>query len=150
MSLFLLHNPVYAYHASATTDFVAIAILFVYIFIATAHLLYSLIRRRSSRAWEKLSDWVALALSSRPDPQVLSNTCAGIEDPHTRAKNVRIIVRGGETAGKVDDEDEEAGEGGGTNFVREEEEVQMVFVDSMHDGTMFGRVEAGVKYGKMD
>ena len=81
---------------------------------------------------------------------MLSNTCAGIENSHTRAKNVRIIVRGGGTVEKADDEDEETGEVGSTNFVREEEEVQIVYVDSLHDGTMFGEVEAGAKYGKMD
>ena len=132
------------------TDFVSIAILSVYICVATTHLLYDLTRQRSSRAWEKLSDLLALAHSSRPEPEVLSNTCAGIENPHTRAKNVRIIVRGGGMVEKPVDEDVETGEVGSTNFFREEEEMQMLFVDSMHNGTMFGRVEAGAKYGKMD
>lgn len=50
---------------------------------------------------------------------------------------------------KDDDEDEETWEVGRKHFVRGKEEVQMAFVDSMHDGTMFGRVEAGAKYGKI-
>ena len=81
---------------------------------------------------------------------MLSNTCAGIENPHIRAKNVRILVRGDGMVEQDADEDEETGEVGRKHFVREEEEVQMVFVDNMHDGTMFGRVEAGAKFGKMD
>ncbi len=75
---------------------------------------------------------------------MLSNTCAGIENPYTRAKNVKIIVRGGGIVGKADDEDEEIGEVRSTKFIREEEEVQMVYVDSMHDGSMLGSVEVGV------
>ena len=63
---------------------------------------------------------------------------------------MRIIVRRGGMVETSDDEDDEIGEVGRTNFVREEEEVQMVFVDSMHNGTLFGMVQAGAKYGKMN
>lgn len=81
---------------------------------------------------------------------MLSNTCAGIENLYTRAKNVRIVVREGGTVENTNDEEEETGEVPRTGFIREEEEVQIVYVDSMYDGSMFGRVEAGTKYGKMD
>ncbi|KAL8731086.1 MAG: hypothetical protein Q9181_004432 [Wetmoreana brouardii] len=128
------------------TDFISITIIFVYLLIATAHLLYTLIRRRSSQAWRNLDDLLALAHSSRPEPRVLSNTCAGIKNPHVRARKVKILTRNG----MVDDEDEESGEGG-KKFGWEEEQVQMVFVDGVpHDNTVLGRVEAGVKYGEMD
>lgn len=50
----------------------------------------------------------------------------------------------------TNDEEEGTGEVRRTGFIREEEEVQIVYVDSMYDGSMFGRVEAGTKYGKMD
>lgn len=63
---------------------------------------------------------------------------------------MRIIVRGGGKAEKANDEEEETEEAGSTNFVKEGKELQMAFVDSMHDGTIFGRVEAGAEYGKMD
>ena len=59
---------------------------------------------------------------------------------------MRILVKGGRSVGKYDEEDEEAGR---KQFVREEEEVQMVFVDEMNDGTMYGEVQPGEKYGKM-
>ena len=81
---------------------------------------------------------------------MLSNTCAGIENRYTRAKNVRILVREGGTVENTNDEEEGTREVRRTDFIREEEEVQMVYVDSMYDGSMFGRVEAGMKYGKMD
>ena len=81
---------------------------------------------------------------------MLSNTCAGIENPYTRAKNVRIVVRGGGKVENADEEEEGTGEVRRTVFIREEEEVQMVYVDSMYDGSLFGMVQAGTKYGKMD
>ena len=80
---------------------------------------------------------------------MLSNTCAGIENPYTRAKNVRIVVRGGGIVESADDEEEGTGDVRRTNFIGEEEEVQMIYVDSMYDGSMFARVEADTKYGKM-
>ena len=52
--------------------------------------------------------------------------------------------------GKDADEDEGMGHEGSNQLFREEEELQMVFVDSTHDGTMSGRVEDGAKFGKMD
>ena len=63
---------------------------------------------------------------------------------------MRIVVRDCGTVENTSDEEEGTGEVPRTNFVREEEEVQMVYVDSMFDGSIFGRVEAGTKYGKMD
>jgi hypothetical protein len=63
---------------------------------------------------------------------------------------MRIFVRGDGLVEPDADEEEETGEVKRKHFVREEEEVQMIFVDNMHDGTMFGRVEAGAKFGRMD
>ena len=48
------------------------------------------------------------------------------------------------------DEEEWMGGSVAKAFERDEEAVQMRFVDSMHDGTTFGLVEARMKYGKMD
>lgn len=63
---------------------------------------------------------------------------------------MRIVVRGGGKVENADDEEDGTGDVQRTSFVREEEEVQMVYVDSMFDESIFGRVEAGTKYGKMD
>lgn len=85
----------------------------------------------------------------------------------TKAKAVRVVVMMGGGQGRdgtvVDDEaveeeesdDEEQRMKGISvmakhTFARDEEAVQMRFVESMHDGTTFGRVEAGMMYGKMD
>ncbi|KAL9611931.1 MAG: hypothetical protein Q9167_003454 [Letrouitia subvulpina] len=137
---------IYAYNASVKMDFISITIILVYLLIASAHLLYTLILRRSSQAWRSPDDLLALAHSSRPEPRVLSNTCAGMENTHVKARRVKILKRN-----KTADGDKESGEEGREYFGREEEQVQMVFVDSVpHDSTVLGRVEAGEKYGKMD
>ena len=142
---------VFAYRAKAKTDFASIAIVLVYVCIAMAHFLYCLIVQRSSRAWEKLEDLLALTHSSRPDSSVLSNTCAGMKDSGTRAKMVRIVVMAGGTEKSAEnDEEEQLGTSTLSALMRDDEEVQMRFADSMHDGTTFGRVEARTKYGKMD
>ena len=47
---------------------------------------------------------------------------------------MRIVVIGGGTVENADDE-EGTGEVRNTNFIREEEEVQMVYVDTMYDGS---------------
>ena len=62
---------------------------------------------------------------------------------------MRVVIRGGEIVESADDEEEGTGNVRRTNFVREEEEVQMVYVDSMYDGSIFARVDADTKYGKM-
>ena len=63
---------------------------------------------------------------------------------------MRIVVRESGTVKSTNDEKEGTGKVRRTDFIREEEEVQMVYVDSVYDGSLFGRVEAGTKYGKMD
>ncbi|KAL8828196.1 MAG: hypothetical protein Q9191_002735, partial [Dirinaria sp. TL-2023a] len=160
-------NDVYAYRASAKTDYASVSILLVYVCIATAHFLYCIIRRHSSCAWEKLDDLLNLALDSQPDPAVLSNTSAGMKISETKAKAVGIFAMKGGGQGRdaslVDDEEEEDEESDDeeqrakeisamakNKSARNEEAVQMRYVESMHDGKEFGRVKPGMRYGKMD
>ena len=93
-------------------------------------MVWTLVRRRNSGAWERLEDLLALLLSSRPEPSVLQNTCAGISQATTRSQNVRIVAIRDPWEG--------------------EERVQMVFTD---DGSRRedrpSDVEANVKYGKV-
>ena len=93
-------------------------------------MVWTLVRRRNSGAWERLEDLLALAHSSRPEPSVLQNTCAGISQATTRSQNVRIVAVRDPWEG--------------------EERVQMVFTD---DGSSredrAGDVEADVTYGKV-
>lgn len=127
---------VYAFRAAATTDYLSIAVLALYVLIALSHAAYTAIRGRSSRAWEKLEDFVVLMLNSRQAPDRLANTCAGVERARTKGLPSRIRVV----------------KSGGTSMQKQnaEEEVQLVFVDEQHDWTITGKVEPDTKYGKTD
>ena len=61
---------------------------------------------------------------------------------------MKILVRRGGNLRKDDAEDEDPAQAGISPLIREEEEVQMVFVDGMGDSTDFERIESGAKYGK--
>ena len=64
---------------SNRSDYGAVAICILYILIATSYLFYNLFRHRSSRAWEKLEELLALAHGSKTMPHMLENACAGID-----------------------------------------------------------------------
>ena len=61
-----------------------------------------------------------------------------------------VVMAGGTEKPEKSDEEEQMGTSALNAVMRDEEAVQMRFVDSMHDGTTFERVEARTKYGKMD
>ena len=122
---------VYAWRATATTDYLSIAVVLTYVCIALAHVLWVLVRRRSSNAWERLEDLLALAHSSQPEPSILQNTCAGIDRATTRSRCVRIIAVGHPSG--------------------EEEQVQIVFTDGdagRGRGARFRDVEVDKEYGR--
>lgn len=74
-----------------------------------------------------------------------------MKESSTKSKTVKIVVIGdGTDEPEEDDEEELMGESVVRAFGRDEEALQMRFVDSMHDGTTFGRVEVRTKYGKID
>ena len=104
--------------------------MLTYVCIALSHIAWTLIRRRSSGAWERLEDLLALAHSSQPDPSVLQNTCAGISLAKTMSQTVRIVATG------------YAAEG--------DEQVQMVFTDGdAGQGAVFSGVGVDERYGKV-
>lgn len=90
---------------------------------------------------------LAIAHSSRSEPDILANTCAGIKSRRIRARNVRILVRQrtGQANPSTDEGDVELGD----QFLVEEEQVQIVIGDKTSDEKL-SQVQAGVKYGKMD
>lgn len=61
-----------------------------------------------------------------------------------------VVMADGTEKPEEGDEEEQMGTSALNAVMRDEEAVQMRFVDSMYDGTTFGRVEARTKYGKMD
>ena len=84
---------------------------------------------------------------------VLDNTCAGMERARTKALNGRIVVVGKENESyeEATYEEEDGIELQDTTVPRGgEEEVQLVFLDDFRAKSPFGRIEPGMKYGKMD
>ncbi|KAL8635260.1 MAG: hypothetical protein Q9228_007231 [Teloschistes exilis] len=148
---------IYAFKARTPTDFGAIAVLALYIVIATIHTAHTIFRRRTLSAWQRLEDFAALLINSRQAPLALGDTCSGIECAATRAKAARIVVVGhGSTEGGVGSRHKDIEDSGGLEEQKEmeclgEEEVQLIFVEEAANGSRsLGRVEPDVKYGKLD
>lgn len=124
----------YAYKASRPTDYVSIAVLSVYIFIAFAHILRLLSTRRSSVCWDTVEELVLLAKTSdsRTEGTPLKNTSAGISLFPTMALRNRI-------RGRAADERKEG-----------QEELQLLIEKdfSRDDGTQ--EVKDGKEYGMVD
>ncbi|KAK4215713.1 hypothetical protein QBC37DRAFT_281040 [Rhypophila decipiens] len=79
-----------SYLARANTDYMSMAVLFVYILLAFRHILYLLWFRQSSTAWDSITELVALTLNSRPPLADLANTSAGIYCLNTFGKHFVI------------------------------------------------------------
>lgn len=137
------------------------AVLALYIVIATTHTAHTILRRRTSSAWQRLEDFAALLINSRQAPLALGDTCSGIDRAATRAKAARIVVVGhGSTEDGVGSRHKDIGDSSSYTGVLEEqeemeclgeEEVQLIFVEEAANGSRsLGRVEPDVKYGKLD
>jgi hypothetical protein len=81
----------YAYHASTTTDFLAAAVVIVYICLACAHVAWVLWYRVSSSCWDSVIELLALCLNTVP-PAALENTSAGINKLGTYGAVARLRV----------------------------------------------------------
>ncbi|KIX00567.1 uncharacterized protein Z518_09632 [Rhinocladiella mackenziei CBS 650.93] len=114
----------YAYMASATADYLAIAVLLGHATIAFVYTGYVLWTRRTSGCWDTIEELVALAHSSRPT-SALANTSTGIHRSSTMSQRVRIRVSP-ESPG---------------------EEVQLIFGDSAQQ---WQKAEINRKYGRQN
>ena len=130
------------------------AVLALYIVIATIHTAYTIFRHRTSSAWQRLEDFAALLINSRQAPLALGDTCSGIDCAATRAKAARIVVVGhGSTEDRVGTRHKDIKDSSSYTGVLEEreEEVQLIFMEEAANGSRsLGRVEPDVKYGKLD
>ncbi|KAL9630512.1 MAG: hypothetical protein Q9164_006377 [Protoblastenia rupestris] len=152
---------IYTFKARVPTDFGAMAILALYIVIATIHTAHTLFRHRTLSSWQRLEDFAALLINSRQAPLALGDTCSGIDCAATRAKVARIVVVGhGSTEDGVGIRHKDIEDSSSYTGVLEEqkeiecfreEEVQLIFVEEAANGSRsLGRVEPDVKYGKLD
>ena len=80
----------YSYKASTFTDYLSISTLLIHILLAFAHIVELLIIRQSSSCWDTVTELLVLMQNSRPAPNALKNTCAGIKELGTFGK-VAII-----------------------------------------------------------
>ncbi|KAI4216266.1 MAG: hypothetical protein LQ351_001276 [Letrouitia transgressa] len=85
----------YKYDASATTDYLAIAVIIFHGLVALAHTVYCFICGASSSSWDSISEILTLALGSRVEEKVLQNTGAGIKTGNTFKIKAWIRVRRG-------------------------------------------------------
>ena len=79
-----------AYMASAQSDYLAIAVLSVYILLALLHIWFLIQSRESSGSWHTLIELIALAHNSQPSRTALNNTGAGIKELETYGKVVVV------------------------------------------------------------
>lgn len=83
----------YAYFASTTTDYLALAVASAYILLAGAHVLWVLWPKHliSSSAWNTVTELLVLCQNSLPAvPSRLDNTSAGINHLRTHATTVKV------------------------------------------------------------
>lgn len=76
------------------TEIGTMAILALYIVIATTHTAHTLFRHRTTSGWQRLEDFAALLINSRQAPLALGDTCSGVDCAATLAKAARIVVVG--------------------------------------------------------
>ena len=80
----------YAYYASGVTDFLAQAVVGLYVLIAATHLIWvTIITRVSSGSWDTVTELIALCQNSPPS-KTLRGTSAGIGRLSTYKKFVRL------------------------------------------------------------
>lgn len=84
----------WAYYASETTDYLALAVACVYICIATAHVLWLLYWGHwvSSSSWDTVTELLVLCKNSPSTPSRLKNTSGGIHRLSTLKTIVKVRV----------------------------------------------------------
>ena len=120
-----------AYKANSVSTYLALAVLFAHAAIALCHILYMLITRRSSEAWDCIEELLVLAQLSRPSKSDrLQQTSGGIYRGQTFRTKTRIISMSAE------------------GIAADEESVQLVFdptsaqeasAQSIQDNKAYGR-----------
>ena len=98
----------YSYHASSTTDFLAIAVVLFHCLVALAHTIYCVLHGVSSGCWDTVTEILTLALGPSADRGVPENTGAGIKNSQTFKKKAWVRVKKGRVVlvfeADVDDE----------------------------------------------
>ncbi len=80
----------YAYSSQGLAIKLALIVLLLHVFLAAAHIAYSLTTGLSSSSWDSATEITMLAMNSTPSG-ALRNTCAGIERVATMGLAVQIV-----------------------------------------------------------
>lgn len=79
----------YAWYASGSSDYLAIAVVVIYMLVALAHTAWVLAKGVTSSSWDTVTELLALALRS-PVPDALGGSGAGIERLGTYGRLTRL------------------------------------------------------------
>ena len=112
----------YSYHASSTTDFLAIAVVLFHCLAALAHTIYCMIHGVSSGCWDTVTEILTLALGSPADGGVPESTGAGIKTGRTFKEKAWVRVKQGRVV--LIFETEAADDGSGNHDVEVLEETK--------------------------
>ena len=82
----------YSFKASATTDYLAMAVIIFHMTIALGHTIWCLYFGTSSGFWDTIRETLTLAQNSRPANYVLASTGAGIKKGRTCSRKTRVRV----------------------------------------------------------
>ena len=118
----------YAFKADQNAHYLALAVLFVHLLVALAHIAYVIITRTAPVAWGTSEELLVLAQSSPPTQMALQDTCGGIQSTKTFRKLVKVRA--------LKDEKVKAGE----------ETVHMVY-EGDYDHGMYEQCEVKRLYG---
>lgn len=80
----------YSFLASATTDYLSIAVLCAHALIALTSVIWTIWKRNGSGCWDTFTEVLVLAQNSRPAAKALMNTCAGIGKLRTYSQKAEI------------------------------------------------------------
>lgn len=83
----------YSWYAHTITDYLAIAVVGIYMLVAITHMLWVLYFGVTSSSWDTITELLALALRS-PIPESLSGCGAGVERLGTYKRLVKLRARG--------------------------------------------------------
>ncbi|KAI9367165.1 hypothetical protein BJX61DRAFT_547755 [Aspergillus egyptiacus] len=85
-------------------SFLAMPVLLIHMAMATAHIIYMVLKRHTSGSWDTIGELIALSQNSQPAFDVLANTGAGIKHSKTYAQpaKIRVIKTSASQQGRIE------------------------------------------------
>lgn len=83
----------YAYRADGVAYYLSVGVLLIHAIMALLHIAHGFRKGTTLEAWSSFEELMALSHNSKPNPEAMMNTSAGIESGATLKRNVRIRVK---------------------------------------------------------